>query len=266
MTSRLEPVPGLEHDVLRRVVQRVRTLEPLAVAIAVSGSYAKGTADERSDLDLQVATDGAPVAPYRMWFEERHGRRPLHVSPSAKSLNGWLAKRDEPQDWALGFPVEHVVRYVWATEAARAALGDPPGNLHPPAEPELEDFVESVAKVRRRASRGDAIGVRLHAREAAALAPGLLRALNPDVLVRDRREAVEAALSFARAPDHYRADLAVALGLVEATDDALLEATLRLARELLAFLREHHPAADPQPDLTRYLADGTLERHLGFLE
>jgi hypothetical protein len=38
----------------------------------------------------------------------------------------------------------------------------------------------------------------------------------------------------------------------------------RLARGLLALLRERAPDVDPQPDLPRDLADGTLERHLGF--
>lgn len=264
MGSALAPLDGVGDDVLGRIVARVRELEPETVAILVSGSYAKGVADERSDLDLQVATAQAPVAPYRMWFEERPGRAALHVSASVKQLEEWLAKREEPQDWALGLPVEHVVRYVWAIDEARAALGDPPTVLHPPADPELEDFVEAVAKVRRFAALADAVGVRLHAREAAALAPGLLRALNPDVRVRSPRDAAEAALALPHAPEHYRADLPVALGLVDASDDAVVEATLRLARELLAFLRSHHADVDPQPDIARYLADGTLERHLGF--
>jgi hypothetical protein len=130
-------------------------LEPSTVALLVSGSYAKGLADENSDLDVQVATGDDPTSPYRMWFEERPDAKPLHVSSSVKSLERWLAKRHEPQSWALGFPVEHVVRYVWATDAARAALGNPPSNLHPPPAPQLEDFVELMTKVRRAAAHGD---------------------------------------------------------------------------------------------------------------
>jgi hypothetical protein len=56
----------------------------------------------------------------------------------------------------------------------------------------------------------------------------------------------------------------VCLGVVEASDDDMHTACLRLARELLAFLRERAPDVDPQPDIARYLADGTLERHLGI--
>lgn len=230
----------------------------------MSGSYAKGTADESSDLDVQVVTQGEPVSPYRMWFEERSGSEPLHVSPSVKSLAGWLAKRDEPQDWAFGFPVFHVVRYVCATAEARAQLGDPPSNVHPPPPPELEDFIEFVQKVRRSAAIKDGHAERIFARAPALLTPRLLVPLNDEVVVHDRREALEAALSFRVAPEHYRNDLAVCLGLIPADDDTVEEAALRLGRELLAFLRERKPDVDPQPDITGYLADGTLERHLGF--
>jgi phosphoribosyl-AMP cyclohydrolase len=263
--DRIAVVLGLEPELVARVVARLRDLEPATVAILVSGSYAKETADEASDLDLQVVTQGEPVAPYRMWFEERTDAKPLHVSPSVKSLAVWLAKRDEPQAWSFGLPVEHVVRYVWATAEARAALGDPPTNRHPPAPPELEDFVEYAQKLRRLEARGDFPLMRLRARQAAMLAPGLLRAVNDDVLVHDTGEALEAALTFAAAPQHYREDMTVCLGLVRAHDAEVFDAALRLARELLALLREHAPDADPQPDIARYLADGTLERHLGFL-
>lgn len=264
--DRIEVIPGLEPDVLARVVERLRGLEPNAIAILVSGSYAKGSADESSDLDVQVVTNGEPVSPYRMWFEQRVDGQPLHVSPSVKSLVGWLAKRHEPQGWALGFPVLHVVRYVWATDEARARLGDPPSNAHPPPPPELEDFVESLQKAFRSARRGDRIGCRFFVRDAAVLAPRLLRPLNEDMVVHDRPEALEAALSLQVAPKHYCEDLSVCLGLVPADDDAVQEAALRLGRELLAFVRERKPDVDNQPDIARYLADGTLERHLGFLD
>jgi hypothetical protein len=263
--DRIEVVAGLDPALVERVIARVRDLEPATVAVLVTGSYAKGTADERSDLDLSVATDGDPVAPYRMWFEERPGASPLHVSPSVASLETRLARREEPQRWALGFPGRFEMQYVWATEEARAALGEDPSTVHPPADPELEDFVEYLAKLRRASDDGDGVLVRLHARLAAEVSPGLLRPLNEVVVVRDRPEALAAAFSTAVAPEHYRTDLTIALGLADATDDEVVEAGLRLGGELLAFLRERKPDADPQPDIAGYLADGTLERHLGFL-
>ncbi|MBM2822670.1 MAG: hypothetical protein HW413_1416, partial [Thermoleophilia bacterium] len=107
---------------------------------------------------------------------------------------------------------------------------------------------------------------RMYAPYAALLAPGLLRSLNDEVVVRDRREALDAALSLRVAPEHYRDDLAISLGVAQAGDEDVAKAALRLGRELLAFLREHKPDVDPQPDIARYLADGTLERHLGFVD
>ena len=171
--DRIEVVPGLEPELLERVVARLRELEPSTVAVLVTGSYARGTADEDSDLDVNVLTDGKPSSDYRMWFEERPGQKQLHVSPSVRSLTQSLAERDEPQDWALGFPVLNDVRYVWATDEARTLLGDPPSSVHPPAPPELEDFVEFLTKVRRASSRSHGAGIRAFAREAAVLAPGL---------------------------------------------------------------------------------------------
>lgn len=262
--DRLAVVAGLEPELLERVVKRLRELEPSAIAVLVSGSYAKGAADQSSDLDVEVLTRGDPVSPYRMWFEDRADGQPLHVSPSVKSLAGWLAKGDEPQGWALGFRVLHVIRYVWATKEARARLGDPPSRVHPPPPLELEDFVESLQKAFRSARRGDRDGFRFFARDAAVLAPRLLRPLNDEVVVRDRREALEAALSLQVAPEHFRDDLSVCLGLVPADDDSMRDAALHLGRELLAFLRERKPDVDDQPDIAGYLADGTLERHLGF--
>lgn len=265
MDRAVEVVPGLDPDVLGRIVTRIDELEPSAIAVLVSGSYARGRADPRSDLDLTVVVHGMPSSPRRTWFEERTQEPPLHVSVGAYSLADLHARRSASWEWAFGFPVRDEVSYLWATGEARAALGEPPSTVHPPEPPDLEEFVEFVAKVRRCWREGDGAGVRLVAPGAAYLAPGLLRPLNEEVVVRDRREALAAALAFRVAPEHYRADLEVALGLAEASDEAVVEATLRLGRELLAFLRERRPDVDPRPDLARALAEGAIERHLGFL-
>jgi len=249
-------------EVIARAVARLRDLEPAAIAIVVGGSYASGAADEESDLDLTAITEGEPRVRYRTWFEERRGARPLHVSAGAASVERWLAARGEPRSWALGFPAVYEAGYAWATEAARARLGQDPSSRHPPAPPELEDFLELVAKARRSTRESDGPGLRFFAHQAGLLAPGLLRPLNPERVVRNRRDALEAALALPLAPEHYRRDLSVCLGLVAASDEAVAEAVLRLGRELLAFLRERRPDVDPQPDLARYLADGTLERLL----
>ncbi len=266
MDRAVEVVPAIEIDLLERIVDRALGLQPGAVAILVSGSYAKGLADEQSDLDLVVALEGERSTSYRTWFEDRLDASPLHVSAGWRTVGECVADRSRPEYWGLGFPVHNVTRYVWATDEARQALGDPPDYVHPPAEPALEDFVEFLAKVRRCAARGDTVGVRTFARDAAFRAPSLLRALNPEIVVRDRREAVEAARSLVVAPEHYREDFEIAVGIVAAEDAAVERRALRLGREVLAFVRERKPDVDPQPDVARYLADGTLERHLGFLD
>ena len=239
-----------------RVVARIRDLEPSTCAVLVTGSYAKRTADEDSDFDLEAITREEPNAPYRMWFEG-----PLHVSVGVTTADGWLEARLRPARWSLGFAACVDARYAWVDdEGVRVVLGEPPSMLQPPGGPELEDFVESAVKALRAARLGDSVALRWFARAAGELAPRLLISLNDERVVHDARDAVRAALDLAAAPANYRDDLAVALGLRPEPDERVREATLRLARELLAFLREHGSDVDPQPDIARYLADGTLDR------
>jgi hypothetical protein len=256
----------LEEVVAERVAGRLCELEPSGVALVVRGSYARGIQTPTSDLDISVLVPrmSSTSSAWRTWFEPREGGLPLHVSAGTHTIDEWLASRERAADWALGFPALTEARYLWATPEAREALGDPPSNPHPPAPAELEELVEAVSKLRRAAGARDSVGLRWHAQAAGRVSPGLLRALNPDVVVRDRLEAVRAALELPVAPEHYRADLAVVLGLEPVADETFEVVALRLARELLAFLRERKPDVDPQPGIADALADGTLERHLGF--
>ena len=64
---------------IEEVAARLRELEPMAIAIVVIGSYARGTHDEASDLDLKAITRDEPAVPYQTWFQGRSGRTPLHV-------------------------------------------------------------------------------------------------------------------------------------------------------------------------------------------
>jgi hypothetical protein len=232
----------------------------------VTGSYAIGRASPLSDLDLTVLTGAPPrLDSYRTWFEPRDDGQPLHVSVGTKALADWIARAGEPVEsdgWSLGFPTEEAARFLWATEGARAALGDPPTVRRPGAGPEVEDFVEAATKVARARARGDWLGARWHAADLGRRAPGLLRPLNPERRVVDRRDALEAALSLPNAPPGYRADLLIALGLEPADDGAVVEAALRLARGALALLRQHAPDAEPQPGIAEALRSGALERRL----
>jgi hypothetical protein len=221
------------------------------------GSHAQGTAVATSDLDLQAVTLAGPRIGFRTWFVGD-----LHVSVSAKSTDQIRARCAEPADWSLGFAVESPGVWVWSTAAAVAGVGDPPGFTHPPGPPELEDFVEAAAKALR---ANDTLSLRLSAQNAAERAPALLRDLNAPERVRTRVEAMEAALGYRTAPAGWRDDLAMAWGLTPVPDEELRSAVERLARGVLALLRERRSTVgDAQPELTRYLHDGTLERHLGF--
>ncbi|MDQ2741616.1 MAG: nucleotidyltransferase domain-containing protein, partial [Chloroflexota bacterium] len=238
-------------------------LEPLAVL--VSGSYAAGRAEPSSDLDLMLLVDREPTGEHRTWFEDRPGR-PLHVSCGCKLLDRWIENGREPAEWSLGFPTEEATTVLWATDAARRRLGDPPTVYRPAGMPELEDFVESASKAQRALVSRDGAGARWHAHDMAAYAPTLLVSLNPERRVTDRRDALAAALALPLAPPHYAADLATCLALDCVAGLTLTVAALRLPQELLAFLRARQPDLDPLPWISRYLADGSLERHLNAIE
>ncbi len=119
-----------------------------------------------------------------------------------------------------------------------------------------------MLKAKRCAQSADEIGLRWFAQSAGALAPTVLIPLNDERIVYDRRDALDAALSLDAAPDHYGSDLAVCLGLTRATALEVNAAVARLGSEILSFVREQAPG----DDVPAYLADGTLERHLGLIE
>lgn len=248
-------------ELIDAAVERLREREPDAIALLVAGSYAKGTADELSDLDLTAVVE-QDADRYHTWFAERDGQRPLHVSAGVRTVSDMLARRETPADWWLGVPVLEVFRYAWATEAARAILGDDPSIPRPAAEPELEDFFEFAVKARRAVTARDTFAIRVWVRSLGALAPRLLVPLNDVAPARDRREEAETALGFAVAPAHWRDDLSACLGLRETDDASLAAAALRLPLELLAFLRRHRPDVDPLPELVTLLESGALERQL----
>jgi phosphoribosyl-AMP cyclohydrolase len=258
-------IKGLEQTLLERVVGRLLVLEPEATAVLLTGSYAKGTATGTSDLDLMVLTP-IPRVGYRTWFEERRAAAPLQVSAGVTTADLWVAKTETPARWSLGFPAISAAVYLRTDEQTRVRLGDDPSLMHPAGEPELEDFVEFVLKAKRCARDGDELGLRLFAQEAASLAPGLLIPLNDDRIVHDRRDALDAARDLAVAPQNYTVDLTTCLGLTSLEADEVNAALGRLGKDLLAFLRSRAPDVDKQPELPRYLADGTLERQLALIE
>lgn len=258
-------ISGLEQALVERVVDRLLALELETTAVLLTGSYAKGTAAVASDLDL-VAITPAPLVDYRTWFEEQNTDAPLHISVGAETADAWLAEAKSPARWSLGFPAINSATYLWTDAAPTAPLGEDPSQLHPAAGPELEDFLDFVLKAKRSASSADELGLRWFAQGAASLAPTLLIPLNEERIVRDRRDALDAALSLTVSPDTYAADLRICLGLASASGADVKAAVARLGGDLLAFLREHAPDVDQQPEVARYLADGTLERHLGLIE
>ena len=255
----IEDLPG---ELRERIVARLRELEPDAIGVLASGSYARGRATTSSDLDLTVLLDGPARVPYRTWFEELADGRLLHVSANTGfTYEVWQSWSEEPQDWAFGFTVTLVHEWVWVTERAKELLGETP-ILVSPAEASIEDMVETATKVQRAHEIGDHDGIRFWASELVRYASPNLVLLNPPVEVHDRREALSALLAMSEAPAHWVEQVRICLGLDPAPVQAVFEAASQLAIDVLDYVKEHRPNVDAQPWVERYLRDGTFQRYL----
>lgn len=249
----------LPSEFVDRIIATCLEREPDACGILAHGSYVTGTARPDSDLDLDIFLAGDPTEHYRTWFVDRPGDLPLHISArSDYSLTAWQQELTEPEEWAFGLPVQIVHGWIWCSDPAlRTALGERPALRKPGAGPELEDMVDALLKMRRAT---DAIGARLHAMEAARFAAPCVAALNSVPPVHDPRGAVDALLALPIAPERWSYDVAGCLGLDERATAEIRESAERIVRGTLQILRTVNPYADPQPDIAKYLIDGTFER------
>ena len=257
-------VPDLEPGLADRVIGSCRAREPSVAGILVHGSYATGRASHESDLDLALFIEGAPSEHYRTWFEARDGLASLHVSARCDlNIDVWEEEREQPEDWALGLPVELLHVWLWRGDRRLTELlGDHPVLSKPGGPPEIEDMVDAALKTRRHARGGDELGARLEAQAAARFAAPTVCALNHPRPVTDPRSALAAVLALPIAPPGWKIDLPVAMGLTTAALDEIVGATIRLVSGTLRLARERNPNVDRQPEIERYLIDGTLERLL----
>jgi phosphoribosyl-AMP cyclohydrolase len=243
-------------------VERLRAAYPTAVAVLLAGSYARGTAGRKSDVDLQVILPEGDKE-YRAYFELRPDGSYRHVSAGIRPLADWHAKSEEAAAWALSLPAQQYHRLLWATPEARTVLGDEPTIRQPAGPVELEDFQEWAAKVRSALDRGDGLALRWAAQQQARLLPAMLCRLNAPVRAGTPFEAVRVALDFSVAPARYREDMLVCLGLTAEghTDAEVAAAAERLNLGTLRLLRERGADIVAEVDLREALVAGVLEAY-----
>lgn len=248
-------------------VERLRREVPGAVAIVLKGSHVRAAAGPWSDIDFDVLVSDVEIAqPYLTWIEPDEAGRLAHVSVAVDSVEDWLAGTREVAAWSFGFPAFEATRLLWLGRPSLLAELDCPGRSHPGGEPELEDFIEELGKARNARLRGDDIALRLAVQEIAQLCPTLLVPLNAQAQPATRPEALNAALHLAVAPDGYRDDMLLCLGLSGqgSTIDGALAAGTRLVTGTLALLEANADLLCPDlaphwPDL---LTSGLLRRYL----
>jgi phosphoribosyl-AMP cyclohydrolase len=248
-------------------VERLRHQILGAVAVILKGSYAGGAAGLRSDIDVDVLVEGAPIAhPYLTWIEPDDSGRLVHVSVAVEPVDDWLQGMAEPASWSFGLPAEEATHLLWCGSDALRARLDRPSQVHPAGDPELEDTFECLGKARDAAERGDDLGMRLHLHDLALLVPSLLVAINPPVLPGTRPEALAAVLALPVVPEGFREDMLACLGLngEATTPDDVLAAGTRLVMGTLALLERHADTVCPlqPPYLGELLSNRTLRRYL----
>jgi hypothetical protein len=74
---------------------------------------------------------------------------------------------------------------------------------------------------------------------------------------------VDELLTLPIAPDRWSYDMTGCLGLAARTNPGIRESAERLVLGVLQMLRAINPYADPQPDIAKYIIDGTFERIIG---
>ncbi len=245
-------------------VKWLREEEPGAVAVLLTGSYARGDAGPHSDVDLLVLCAGEPETPYTAYLVETNDWL-AHVSVGARSWDSWIARQSSPGGWSFHMPAREVARVLWAAEEVQdrlsdSAFGRPAGSM------ELEDFLECACKVKNARLSGHELALRLAAQDLARLCPSLLGRVNSPKPARHPVEALETALGLPVAPPHYREDMLACLGLSgrAVPESELYERAMRLATGTLDLLRPlaDELAGEVEPYLPAYLQDGTLRRYL----
>ncbi len=253
------------REVIEACVLRLREEEPSTVAVLLAGSYARGQSGSFSDVDLQALTREEPNVHYRAWFCELPGGRIVHISAGAMQWEDWFAQEKKSERWAWFFPGREPLKLLWADESVEERLRQP-DLVHPPGPVELEDFLERAGKVRNAMLAGDELILRLAAQELARYCPSVLRPINPERVVNDPNEAFYATLELPVAPPNYREDLLICLGMDgrARTAGEVHDAAMRLVVGMLELLSRHVEELRPvlEPELPRYLADGTLLRYI----
>jgi predicted nucleotidyltransferase len=262
----------IDDSWIARWSERLRTEIPDVEAILLKGSHARGDAGPHSDIDFDVLVTRSEKTTYAAYIEETVSGRSIHVSIAIHDLATWIADEADPVSWSFGLPAREIFRLLWASSAPssdtlRDLLGRP-SRVHPPSDPQLEDFIECFAKVRNADRDHDELALRLAAQNLAQLCPTLLRLVNPEVVPDTRLAALRAVLAFPVAPARYRDDLLHCLGLADdaTSREAIFEASQRLTAGTLALLQaaylDHHLAGAFEDGLDVALENGTLARHV----
>ncbi|MCA9833100.1 MAG: hypothetical protein KC435_04090 [Thermomicrobiales bacterium] len=242
------------------LVTRLRAEYVDAVAVLLKGSMARGEAHSWSDVDFDLLVSTPATEIYRTWLVP-NGERLVHVSVAVETLENWLADADEPSSWSLGLPTAETTQLLWAASDDVRELLDRPAKLHPAAEPEVEDAVEALGKMRSALTKDDRPGLYRNAEKLGRLIPTLLVPLNDVPPVANSRKAIAGVLALQHVPEGFADDWLTCMGYV---DSRTPESTLAAAERMLFGTLAMIPPDDDEygEDILAILNNGSLMRYL----
>lgn len=256
----------VDREFITSWVERLRREIPGIAALLLKGSYARAEPGPFSDVDFDALVDPGPRDDYLTYMDEDGDGLLVHVSVAVQDVASWLSDASEVEEWAYRLPAHETTLLLWARDDALRRTLDRPARHHPAGEPELEDFIEAYGKVRNAHLNGDELALRLAAQTLGTLCPSVLRPINPEVSPSHHHAALMAALDFPVAPEGYREDLLLCLGLSgrASTIDDVHGGAKRLTTGTLSLLRNRANALELElpAELYGYLRDGTLERYI----
>lgn len=252
------------QEFIQAIMQRLQQEYPSAIAILLKGSHARGEASTWSDIDFDVLVSEPDFEEYRAWIEPWQNRL-VHISTALETADAWERDSSEPSPWSLGLPTIETTKLMWAVDEPTRLRFDHPHKSHPPAEPEIEDTMEALGKIRNAIAKGDTIGVYRNANKMATLLPTMLVPINPTVAVSNSRQAIDAVLAFPNVPTGFAADWCYCMGYVDQRTPAeTLVVAARLFAGVLELVSAHPDVLDQ--DFSRMIQDGTLRAYLAQTE
>ncbi len=252
-------------------VNRLRKVEPSAVAILLFGSRALGNEGPYSDVDLRVITAREPEVRDRIYFEE-YGGRLVHFSIGSRSISELMRLCQDPERWAWMKPTYTSAKVLWDSTGIFDVLNQIIEANTPKRYPYVEDLqyaletlVEYVTKVKNAHAAADFARAAYFAQKVGEYAWRTCRTYSESPrLMAGESQAFEDRLEIGKDIPGYVENIEVCLGLRPHTRtiDDILFASVRLAVGVVDWIHTVAPRLEISVSLLELLDLGKVRQYL----